>query len=421
MSNGPEQENAVMLEDRERTVLHRARRATEARPCEPPLPPSELRLRVAGTNDADWFLDSGRMTLVEFAEAIALLDRRLDDFKHIYDFGCGCGRVLRWLPQFAPNAKLYGSDIDAPAVAWCREHLPGVEARVNQGLPPLPFETAAFDLVLGFSVLTHLDENYQDAWLAELQRVTKPGAVLLLTVHGGCHWGWMLAKNAKLEKLQDELAQRGFLYNEADDWGNHFPDFYHTSWHLPWYIRTHWSAWFTVLDVLEMRGLRKQDMVILWRGSLQEAPIAKLQASLSARTAATRPSILEPKEKFVAYGQMVKRIRDAVEDVIPRGATVAVVGKGDNDLLELGGRKAWHFPQNEQGGYAGYHPADSKQAIMHLADLLEKGAEYLVFPHTAEWWLVYYPEFFQHLETNHRLLLWRPETCVIFALGRCSD
>ena len=44
----------------------------------------------------------------------------------------------------------------------------------------------------------------------------------------------------------------------------------------------------------------------------------------------------------------------------------------------------------EDGTYAGHHPADSAEAIAHLEALRAKGAEYIVFPQTALWWLDYY-------------------------------
>lgn len=50
-----------------------------------------------------------------------------------------------------------------------------------------------------------------------------------------------------------------------------------------------------------------------------------------------------------------------------------VVSRGDSDLLNLGGRQAWHFPQTEDGVYAGYYPADSTEAITHLEVLRAKG------------------------------------------------
>jgi hypothetical protein len=68
---------------------------------------------------------------------------------------------------------------------------------------------------------------------------------------------------------------------------------------------------------------------------------------------------------------------------LPSNAQVIVVSSGDSDLLTLGGRQVWHFPQTEDGVNAGYYPADSTEAITHLEVLRAKGGEYLLFPSTA--------------------------------------
>ena len=94
---------------------------------------------------------------------------------------------------------------------------------------------------------------------------------------------------------------------------------------------------------------------------------------------------------------------------------VLVISKGDETLLSLCGHRARHFPQTQEGHYAGHHPADSEEAIAHLEALRAKGARSLVVPQTAFWWLDYYVAFRKHLETNHRLLT-SGEDCVIYAL-----
>jgi len=50
--------------------------------------------------------------------------------------------------------------------------------------PPTGLPAQGFDLVYGISVLSHLSEPDQFAWLAELARLTRPGALLLLSTLG---------------------------------------------------------------------------------------------------------------------------------------------------------------------------------------------------------------------------------------------
>ena len=113
------------------------------------------------------------------------------------------------------------------------------------------------------------------------------------------------------------------------------------------------------------------------------------------------------------YRDASDRIRAAVSDVVPSGATVMVVSKGDDNLLDLDGRRGWHFPQADDGAYAGFHPADSESAIRHLEALRDRGGDFLVLPESTMWWLHHYAEFTRHLETRY-VTAWRDDTGVIF-------
>jgi hypothetical protein len=116
------------------------------------------------------------------------------------------------------------------------------------------------------------------------------------------------------------------------------------------------------------------------------------------------------------YTGLVIRTRELVDKSVPADGCLAVVSRGDEALLDLGGRRAWHFPQDEQGRYAGYHPADSEQAIAHLRRLQRRGADHLVIPATSFWWLDHYGGLCRHLEENADVVARREDTGVVFAL-----
>ena len=98
------------------------------------------------------------------------------------DWGVGCGRVARHFPA-AQRTRLTGCDIDRDNVGMVRGASAGTFV-ASRLAPPLPFDDASFDMVYGISVFTHLREPMQLAWLDELARVTRSGAILLLTTHG---------------------------------------------------------------------------------------------------------------------------------------------------------------------------------------------------------------------------------------------
>jgi SAM-dependent methyltransferase len=139
-------------------------------------------VRVAGTPDADWFLRSGRISADTVREAATRHGRPLESLGSLLDFGCGCGRVTRWWREL--DAEVHGSDVDAPAVAWCRASLGFGHFAVNELAPPLPYRDSTFDLVYAFSVLTHLTEELQRPWLDDLRRVLRSGGLLVLSTHG---------------------------------------------------------------------------------------------------------------------------------------------------------------------------------------------------------------------------------------------
>jgi hypothetical protein len=121
--------------------------------------------------------------------------------------------------------------------------------------------------------------------------------------------------------------------------------------------------------------------------------------------------------RFDEYQVIVSRVRQAVESVVPAGSTVLVASKGDPALLNFDQRTGWHFPRATDGQYAGFHPADSNDAIARLDHQRGLGARYLVIPVTSAWWLEHYPELFAHVSAHGRPLLEDSTTAWIFELA----
>jgi ubiquinone/menaquinone biosynthesis C-methylase UbiE len=176
------------------------------------------------------------------------------------DFGSGCGRVIHNYQDAPASCQLYGTDIDSELVGWCKKYLPRFRWSTNGYLPPLSFANNTFDLIYAISVFTHLDEEYQYAWLRELQRIAKPGATLILSVHGE----YCISKLAS--SYQSRIHSYGFLFVSGPTGRvklDKLPDFYQSAYHTQEYIRREWSAYFDVVHYLE-RGINNhQDAVLL--------------------------------------------------------------------------------------------------------------------------------------------------------------
>lgn len=114
-------------------------------------------------------------------------------------------------------------------------------------------------------------------------------------------------------------------------------------------------------------------------------------------------------------------LREAVRDNVPEGARILVVSRGDDELLSMLGRPSRHFPQDEAGGYSGYHPKDSQQCVRHLEALRSGGADYFLLPAGAGWWLDYYRGFAQHLRSRYAVIFDDSRSGLIFDLNASPE
>lgn len=150
-----------------------------------PIPPPELHALVSGTDglDAGAFLDVGRSCANGIRFLLGRANTRLEEFRAVLDFGCGCGRIIRNFHELR-GPQLHGTDYNPRLVGWCSENLPFGKFEVNGLEPPLPYTDESFDFVYAFSVFTHFSASLQAAWMAEMQRVLASGGYLLITTHG---------------------------------------------------------------------------------------------------------------------------------------------------------------------------------------------------------------------------------------------
>ena len=103
---------------------------------------------------------------------------RLAAGKRVLDAGCGTGYGCAALAEQASSVT--GLDIAPEAIAHAREHsaAPGVTF-LEGSCAAMPLPDAAFDLVVSFEVIEHLQDWH--AFLLESRRVLAPGGIFLLS------------------------------------------------------------------------------------------------------------------------------------------------------------------------------------------------------------------------------------------------
>jgi ubiquinone/menaquinone biosynthesis C-methylase UbiE len=158
--------------------------------------------------------------------------------KHILDWGCGPGRIIRHMPEVVGNGcRYYGTDYNAQSIAWCQKHLPGIQFNQNPLHAQLPYPDQSMDVIYGISIFTHLSEPLHQDWFQELYRVLRPGGILFLTTQGD---------HFKQKLLADELAsyEAGKLVVRGDVKEGHRT---YSAFHPPAFMR----ALFSNAQVLE--------------------------------------------------------------------------------------------------------------------------------------------------------------------------
>ena len=230
-----------------------------------PIPPRRLRALVGPDPRIESFLALGQRTAGDIRNALAAVGRELESFANILDFGCGCGRQMRWFANLPTSCRLYGSDVCVPAIRWNRRCLPFAEFKLNGFYPPLPYPAETFDLVYALSVFTHLDESNQSAWVEELRRVASPGALVIITVQGevglaGFRDGSLPASAEFLERLNRhaQLGQEGLIFEPYERGSK-----YGLAFHDDSYIREHWGRKLRILKFIPRGGDGWQDVVVL--------------------------------------------------------------------------------------------------------------------------------------------------------------
>ncbi len=236
------------------------------KPGDIPIPPPLLRYRVHGSLDPDSFLNVGRNCALDLENSLRLIGKDWHVFNNVLDFGCGCGRVLRHFCDLPEKCQLYGTDVDREAIEWCRSKLRRVNVAINDPLPPLPFAAGTFDLVYALSVFTHLNEDYQFAWLSELKRVAKPGGTLILTTQGAYAQKVALHEGHLFPTELEALQHAGFFFKTFKKGRfklDSLPDFYQIAFHTRQYVTEVWTRFFRLQHYAE-RGLNgHQDLALL--------------------------------------------------------------------------------------------------------------------------------------------------------------
>jgi ABC-type polysaccharide/polyol phosphate transport system ATPase subunit/SAM-dependent methyltransferase len=163
-----------------------------------PLPPPALRLgkRASETN----FLAQG---LVDADHVLNVFGESPEDA--VLEWGCGSGRMYRWLDSYASwRANYRGCDPDTRAVEWLAAT--GANAVAAPDRIPLPYDTESFGGVIAINKLSALPADTHRAWYEELRRLLRGGGLAYLVLQGRN----VLAERDGSDDVRRDLDENGF-------------------------------------------------------------------------------------------------------------------------------------------------------------------------------------------------------------------
>ncbi len=225
-----------------------------------PLPPEDLRFRVSNNRSEAFYFTSAIKSSWEFLTA---WKRHGDPAKkhRALDWGCGCGRTTAAFMRYFSPFEMHGCDIDAEAIEWCNAHLGEGRFRTTGLVPPSTFEEGFFDAVMGYSVCTHLSMEVQRVWLEELRRISRPGAILLLSVHGDFAAQFLPASLG----IRADMERQGYSDSVHDDHldGVAPEGYYLGTFQTEEFTRSFWGRCFEILEYLPRGMGNYQDLIVL--------------------------------------------------------------------------------------------------------------------------------------------------------------
>ncbi|MBF0382152.1 MAG: methyltransferase domain-containing protein [Magnetococcales bacterium] len=233
--------------------------ADEEKKLNKAIPPAPLRYRVWGDPDIGTFMWSSNHCRKDIDRELDKLGVNWDTFYNILDFGCGSGRIFISLPDTIED-KYIGVDTDSQAISWCTENYPQARFQINPANPPMDFADSSFDLILAIAVFRHLDEKNQFSWLQELQRVTKKGGLLFISLHGEFCWQDFAPVETEV------LKTNGFLFKQLTDpyQRSIFPEWYQATYHNQEYVKKYYDKYFEIVDYIP-RGIEDETDLVICR------------------------------------------------------------------------------------------------------------------------------------------------------------
>lgn len=146
----------------------------------PRFPPEQLQINTTGRAGSST-IEQAANFYEDVMEGISKSKGTIGSDWKLLDFGSGWGRITRMALRDFSMANIAGIDVDEEFVSLSNELFPEPVFKVCKPYPPTSFEADSVQLVLAYSVFSHLSEEASKAWISEFHRLLKPGGYVAFT------------------------------------------------------------------------------------------------------------------------------------------------------------------------------------------------------------------------------------------------
>jgi SAM-dependent methyltransferase len=235
----------------------------------PGFPDENIQVGTIGSSGKDSLLEP-KVMYNEIRRIVAQQNRPFDEKTTLLDFACGYGRNVRFFMKDIYPGNLYASDVRADSIDLCRSTFSDVEEQkkrvkfdINKPFPPFKYKAKTFDIIMAYSLFSHLSEDAHLAWLKEFLRVLKNDGLLFLTIRQQSfltllnsisgdknisEYNKMLVKNFCSSFVQERFDNGEYIFNPSVSGSGLTNDFYGDAMIPDKYIHRRWVKWFDVVE-----------------------------------------------------------------------------------------------------------------------------------------------------------------------------
>jgi ubiquinone/menaquinone biosynthesis C-methylase UbiE len=101
----------------------------------------------------------------------------------VIDFGCGVGNSIPYFRRYFPSSKLVAADVSRKSLDLAAKRFSGEADFFALNGKSIDIPDASFDLLFSACVFHHIPHEEHKHWLAELRRIARPNAMLVIFEH----------------------------------------------------------------------------------------------------------------------------------------------------------------------------------------------------------------------------------------------